>query len=165
MCQYFGWGGKQLSKWEHLLISYEQFHQKKSYWVKLLWSTSQCVYFVIPNTLLLCIFLFCNFLLYCKDPQVEVQIRILLKDKYVKSCQNANTANHTMISCSQFLRKILIGFPYFTETTTRPRYVSHEIRSFYYCVSLSCIVWIYNLTDTIVSQQYQELSLQVEVSE
>ncbi len=27
------------------------------------------------------------FLLYHADPQVEVQIRILLKDKYVKSCQ------------------------------------------------------------------------------
>jgi hypothetical protein len=36
--------------------------------------------------------------LYRTDPQVEVQIRILLKDKYVKSCQNANTSNHTLIS-------------------------------------------------------------------
>ncbi len=90
---------------------------KKSYWVTLLWSASQCVYFVRPNTHLLCIFLFCIFLLYCTDPQVELQIRILLKDKYVKLCQNANTGNHTMISCTQFLRKILIGFLYFTETT------------------------------------------------
>ncbi len=78
----------------------------------LLWSTSQCVYFVRPNTLLLCIFLFCIFLLYRKDQQVEVQIRILLKDKYVKSCQNANTGNHTLIS-----RTMLIGFLYFRETT------------------------------------------------
>ena len=83
---------------------------KKSYWVTLLWSNSQCVYFVRPNTLLLCIFLFCIFLLYHTDPQVEVQIRILLKDKYVKLCQNANTGNHTMISCTQFLREILIEF-------------------------------------------------------
>ncbi len=52
----------------------------KSYWVTLLWSDSQCVYFVRPNTLLLYIFLFCIFLLYCTDPQVEVQIRILLKE-------------------------------------------------------------------------------------
>ncbi len=29
-----------------------------------------------PNTLLLCTFLFCIFLLYRTDPQVEVQIRI-----------------------------------------------------------------------------------------
>ncbi len=43
-----------------------------------------CV-FIRPNTLLLCIFLFCIFLLYRTDPQVEVQIRILLKDKYRKS--------------------------------------------------------------------------------
>ncbi len=57
---------------------------KKSYWVTLLWSDSRCVYFIRPNTLLLCIFLFCIFLLYCADPQVEVQIRISLKDKYLK---------------------------------------------------------------------------------
>jgi hypothetical protein len=70
-----------------------------------------------------------------------------------------------MISFTQFLRKILIGFLNFTETTCRPRYVSHEIRFVYYCVSLSYIVWIYNLTVTIVSQKYQELSLQVEIIE
>ncbi len=34
--------------------------------------------FIRPNTLLLCIVLFCIFLLYRTDPQVEVQIRILL---------------------------------------------------------------------------------------
>ncbi len=46
-----------------------------------LWSASRCVFFIRPNTLLLCIFLFFIFLLYCRDPQVEVQIRILLKGK------------------------------------------------------------------------------------
>jgi hypothetical protein len=51
------------------------------------------------------------------DPQVEVQIRTLLKDKYMKLCQNANTGNHTMISCTQFLRNFLIEFLYFTEIT------------------------------------------------
>jgi hypothetical protein len=45
------------------------------------------VYFIRPNTLLLFIFLFCIFLLYHADTQVEVQIRILLKDKYRKLCQ------------------------------------------------------------------------------
>ncbi len=70
-----------------------------------------------------------------------------------------------MISCTQFLRKIPIGFLYFTETTHQPRYVSHMIQTIYYCVSLSCIVWIYNLTITIVSQKYQELSVQIEISE
>ncbi len=54
--------------------------------------------------------LFCIFFLYCTDPQVEVQIRIILKDKYVKLCQNANTGNHTMISCTQFLRKFFLVF-------------------------------------------------------
>ncbi len=46
---------------------------------------SQCVYFVRPNTLWLCIFLFCIFLLYCTAPQVEVQIRILLKEAAIVS--------------------------------------------------------------------------------
>ncbi len=50
---------------------------KISYWVTLLWSDSWCVSFVKPNTFLLCIFLFCIFLLSCTDLQVEVQIRIL----------------------------------------------------------------------------------------
>ncbi len=71
---------------------------KKYNWVTLLWSNSLCVYFVRPNTLLLCIYLFCIFLLYHIDPQVEVQIRILFKEKHVKLCQNANTSNHTLIS-------------------------------------------------------------------
>jgi hypothetical protein len=35
-------------------------------------------FFIRPNTLLLCIFLFCIFLLYRTDPQVELHIRILL---------------------------------------------------------------------------------------
>ncbi len=38
--------------------------------------------FTRSNTLLHCNFLFCMFLLYRTDLQVEVQIRILLKDKY-----------------------------------------------------------------------------------
>ncbi len=54
-----------------------------------LWFASRCMFFIKPNTLLRCISLFCMFLLYCTDPQVEVQIRILLNDKYRKSCQNA----------------------------------------------------------------------------
>ncbi len=86
---------------------------KKSYWVTLLWSASRCVYFKRPNTSLLCIFLFCIFLLYRTDPQVEVQIRILLKDKYVKLCQNTKKGQSQMISCTQFLRRFL----YFTETS------------------------------------------------
>ncbi len=74
-----------------------------SYWVTLSWSASQCVYFIKPNTLLLIIFLFCIFLLYRADPPVEVQIRILLKDKYVKLFKNANTGNPTLISWTMFI--------------------------------------------------------------
>ncbi len=83
--------------WQEIVLKMRtRFYKKK--WVTLLWSASRCVYFLRPNTLLLCIFLFCVFLLYRADPQVEVQIRILLKDKYRKSSQNANTGDHTLIS-------------------------------------------------------------------
>ncbi len=58
---------------------------KKSYWATLLWSDRRCVYFVTPNTLSLCIFLFWIFLLYCTDPQVEVHIRIILKKAAIMS--------------------------------------------------------------------------------
>ncbi len=78
LCQFFHCGGKWFSKWEHVST-------EKSYWVTLLWSNSRCVYFISPNTLLLCIFLFCIFLLYREDQQVEVQIRILLKEAAIVS--------------------------------------------------------------------------------
>ncbi len=71
VCYFFGYGRKQFSKWEHLST-------KKSYWVTFLWSASRCLFFIRPNTLLLCISLFCIFLLYRTDLQVEVHIRILL---------------------------------------------------------------------------------------
>jgi hypothetical protein len=78
------------------LISYEQF-LKKILIGLLYYDLIANVYSTKPNTLLLCIFLFCIFLLYCADPQVEVQIRILLKDKYVTLSQNVKTRNHTLI--------------------------------------------------------------------
>ncbi len=43
-----------------------------------------------------------------------------------------------------WFKKILIGFFLF--------YRNNEIQTFCYCVSLSCFVWIYNLTVTIVSK-------------
>ncbi len=55
---------------------------QKSYWVTFLRSASWCLFFIRPNTLLLCISLFCIFLLYRTDPQVEVHIRIYYYDKY-----------------------------------------------------------------------------------
>jgi hypothetical protein len=54
---------------------------------------------------------------------------------------------------------------FMVEVRLIPMYSSHAIQTFYYCVSLSCIVWIHNLTITIVSQKYQELSVQLEISE
>ncbi len=49
--------------------------------------------------------------------------------------KNVNTGNHTLISWT-----MLIGFLYFRETTCQPKCVSHKIWTFYYCVSLFCIV-------------------------
>ncbi len=37
--------------------------------------------------------------------KIEVQVRILLRDKELKSCQNTNTTNHTLIK-----EKFLLGF-------------------------------------------------------
>jgi hypothetical protein len=69
--------------WREIVLKMRTPFYKKSYWwVTFLWSTSRCLFFVRPNTLLLYIVLFCIYLLYHTDPQVEVQIRILLKDKY-----------------------------------------------------------------------------------
>jgi hypothetical protein len=67
--------------WEIVLKMRTPFY-KKSYCVTCLWSASRCLFFIRPNTLLLCIFLFCINLLYRTDPQVEAQIRKLLNNKY-----------------------------------------------------------------------------------
>jgi hypothetical protein len=131
---------------------------KKSYWVTLLWSTSQCVYFVRPNTLLLCIFLFCIFLLYRTDPQVEVQIRVLLKDKYVKSSHYDflyTVSKKNSYWFSLFYRNNSLTKVYFSWD---PNFLLLR-NSFLHCM------WIYNLTVTIISQKYRKLSLQVEISE
>ncbi len=101
-----------------------------------------------PNTLLLCIFLFCIFLLYHTDLHVEVQIRILLKDKYKKSCQKCEHLQ----SHFDFLKN---AYP----VSLFLRNNSWAKISFCYCVSLSCFVWINNLTVTIVTQKYWELCL------
>ncbi len=95
----FGCGGKWFSKWEHVST-------KNSYWVTFLWSASGCVYFRRPNTLLLCIFLFCIFLLYCADPQVEVQIRILLEEKNIGNRVKMQTPAITL----WFPEQCLLGF-------------------------------------------------------
>ena len=103
-----------------------------------------CV-FIRPNTLLLCMFLFCIFLLYCADLQVEVQIRILLKDKYRKSCQKCKHQQ----SHFDFPEKCLFRFFILEKQLA----------------SQNMLVVRYSLTVAIVSQKYQELSLQVETLE
>jgi hypothetical protein len=82
----------------------------KTYWVTLLWSASRCVFFVWPNTLLLCIFLFCTFLLYHTDPQVEVQIRILLKDKYGNCVEMQTPAITVWFPVNSFYKNFLLGY-------------------------------------------------------
>ncbi len=88
------WLWREIVLWQEIVLKmrtpfdflWAEFLQKNLIgWVTLLWSDSRCVYFVRPNTLLLCIFLFCIFLLCHADPQVEVQIRILLKEAAIMS--------------------------------------------------------------------------------
>ncbi len=79
---------------------------KYSYWVTLLWSASQCVYFVRSKH---------SFTLYLLILYLSLVPYRSIDSQ--SSCQNVNTGNHTMISCTQFLRKFLIGFLYFRETT------------------------------------------------
>ncbi len=103
-----------------------------------------CV-FIRPNTLLLCIFLFCIFFLYRTDLHVEVQIRILLKNEYKKSYQKCEHLQ----SHFDFLKNAY-HVSLFLRNNSRAKI------SFCYCVSLSCFVWIYNRTVTIVTQKYWE---------
>ncbi len=117
LCQFFGCGGKQLSKCEHVST-------KKSYWVTLFDPIAD-VCIIRPTTLLHCIFLFCIFLLYCADLQFEVQMRILPKDKYRKSCQKCKHRQ----SHFDFLKNA-IPFLYFRETTRQPKYVCRKIQPY-----------------------------------
>ncbi len=117
LCQFFGSGGKQFLTLRTYLVYNTVVRLCNLFWLwwEIVLKMRTCYYktillgyfimirqrmcvFIRPNTLLLCIFLFCIYLLYHTDLQVEVQIRILLKDKYRKSCKNANTGNQTLIS-------------------------------------------------------------------
>ena len=72
--------------WREIVLKMRTRFNKKillGYFIKI---QNRCEY-IRSNTLLHCNFLFCIFLLYRTDLQVEVQIRILLKDKYRKTCQ------------------------------------------------------------------------------
>ncbi len=60
------------------------FYEKSVFGYFIMIRQPMCVFRKI-NTLLLCIFLFCIFLLYRTDPQVEVRIRILLKEAAIVS--------------------------------------------------------------------------------
>ncbi len=79
--------------------------------------------------------------------------------------QNENTFLQKNLIGLFYCDPLLIGFLYFRETTLQPRYVSCKIQTFYYCISLSYIIWIYILTITTVSQKYQDLSVQIEIGE
>ncbi len=104
----------QLYGWvSFLVVAGNSFQNENRFLQKILlgyflWSASRCPFFIRPNTFLLCIILLCIFLLYRTDPQVEVKIRILLKDKY----EIVYTGNPTLIS-----QKMTICFFIFKETT------------------------------------------------
>ncbi len=112
------------------------------------------VYFIRPNTLLLCIFLFCIFLLYRTDPQVEAWIRLLLKDKYVKLCQKCKHQQSHFVflnnACwvSLILRNNLLAKIVFS---LDPNFL------------LLCISFLYYIDlhpySHIISQKYQDLSV------
>ncbi len=72
---------------------------KKSYWITLLWSASQCVYFVRSKH---------SFTLYLSTLYLSfVPYRSI---NSLSLCQNSNTSNHTLVSCTQVLRIFLLGF-------------------------------------------------------
>ncbi len=146
------------------MISYEQFLRQILIGL-LYYDPLADVNFIRPTTHSLCIFLFCMFLLCRTDQQVEVQIGILLKDKYVKPCQNANTGNHIMISCTQYLRNILIGFLNFAEITCRPMYVvlSDPYFLLLHIPFLHCMDL--HPYSTILSQKILRFLAQVEISD
>ncbi len=127
----------------------------------ILWSASRCVYFIRPLTLFYSVsFYFVPFSCTAQIHKLKFKSEYYLRINIGSRVKNANTGNHTLISWT-----MLIGFIYFKETTRQPRYVSCKIRTFYYYVSLSCIVQIYILTITIFSQKYRDLSVQVEIGE
>jgi hypothetical protein len=103
-----------------------------------------CV-FIRPNTLLLCIFLFCILLLYRSDSPVEVQIRILLTDKHRKSCQKCKyRQSHLDFLKNEYSVSLLLEKQ---------------------LASQNMFVVRYNLTVGVISQKYQELSMQVATCE
>jgi hypothetical protein len=112
------WLWREIVLWQEIVLKMRTpfdflwaVNRKKSYWVTSLWSDSRCVYFVRPNTLLLCIILFCIFCLYRTDQQVEVQIRILFKDKYVISCQKCkHRQSHFDFPKHRFKENFYLGF-------------------------------------------------------
>ncbi len=101
------------------------FSTKQSYWVTLLWSDSQCVYLVRPNTLSLCIFLFCIFLLYRTDPQFEVHIRILLKEAAIVSKKRTTESHFDFPNTHS--KKISTWVFYLREMTCYPSCVPRKI--------------------------------------
>jgi hypothetical protein len=141
------------------------------------------VYLRRPNTLLLWIFLFCIFLLYHADSQVEVQIRILLQDKYRKSCQKCkHRQSHfdflnnaywvSFFKRNNLLAKIYFSWdPNFLLLCISYLYCIHLHPHNHYCFSkilrpfcASRNWWIIvvflqcnSLTITIVSQKYWDL--------
>ncbi len=98
--------------WQEIVLKMRSRFYKKIYWVTLFWSDSRCVYFIRPNTLLLCIFLFvyfsCTTQIHKLKFKSEYYLRINIE--IVSKCEHQQS--HTLISWT-----MLIGFLYFRETT------------------------------------------------
>ncbi len=141
LCQFFGCGGKLFYKWE-------QVSTKESYWGYFLWSASQCVFFIRPNTLLLCIFLFCLFLLYCTDPfSCTAQIhKLKFKSEYYLRIYIGNPEIPLW-----FLKKWLFGF----------RSIFLRQQSQTYDTFSKNIETFSNFSVAINSQKYRVYSMQI----
>jgi hypothetical protein len=142
------------------------------------------VYFIRPNTLLHCIFLFCIFFWYHTDPQVEVQIRILLKEAAIMSKMQTPAITlwfpeqcllgffifkKQLASQNMFLTRsklsnfllLLISFLYYIDLHPYSHYCFSKI-SRPFCVSRNWWINVVflkcnSLTITIVSQKYWDL--------
>ncbi len=91
--------------WREIVLKMRTRFYKKKYWVALLWCASRCEYFIRPNTLLLCIFLFCIFLLYWQIHKLKFKSEYYLRIN-MWNCVKTQTPAITL----WFPEQCLLGF-------------------------------------------------------
>ena len=148
--------------WRGIVLKMRTGFYKKILLGYLLWSASRCVYFIRPNTLYSVSFYFVSF---SHTAQIhKLKFKSLLRDKYVKSSKCKHWQSHY-----DFLYTVSKKISYWVSLFYRNNLLTKVYFSwdpnFQLLRISSCIVWIYSLTVTIVSQKYWQLSVQVEISE